>query len=227
MGIVERKEREKEHRKEEILNAAEQVFFEKGLALATMDEIAVQAELSKGTLYLYYKSKEDLYMAVICKGHQIMLQMFQEAVSSGEPTVQLFQNVGEAYYAFYKRYRDYFRMFSFSDNTQLHSQVSEEMKAACSESGQKICQLVTDVIQKGMDDGTFRQDIDPLEVGVILWASSRGTLMLIDQLSRESGCSGGQRFEHLNFEKLYRKSNSMLVYSILTDEARKNFKLEL
>ena len=57
MGIHERKEREKEHRRDEILNAAQKVFFEKGLQSATMDEIAEAAELSKGTLYLYYGSK--------------------------------------------------------------------------------------------------------------------------------------------------------------------------
>ena len=39
MGTHERKEREKEHRREEILDAAQTVFFEKGLAVATMDEI--------------------------------------------------------------------------------------------------------------------------------------------------------------------------------------------
>ncbi|MDL1893205.1 helix-turn-helix transcriptional regulator, partial [Sphingobacteriales bacterium CHB3] len=52
MGIIERKEREKEQRREEIVTAAEKIFFEKGLAIATMDEIAEAAELSKGTLYL-------------------------------------------------------------------------------------------------------------------------------------------------------------------------------
>ncbi|MEO8168159.1 MAG: helix-turn-helix domain-containing protein, partial [bacterium] len=60
MGIIERKEREKEHRREDIIAAAQKIFFEKGLPSATMDEIAEAAELSKGTLYLYYKSKEDL-----------------------------------------------------------------------------------------------------------------------------------------------------------------------
>ena len=226
MGITERKEREKTHRKEEILNAAEKVFFEKGLALATMDEIAERAELSKGTLYLYSKSKEDLYMAIICRGHQIMFQMFEEAASTGEPTVQLLQNIGLAYYTFYKRYYNYFRMFSFSENTQLHSQVSEEMRTACAESGQKICQLVVDVIQKGKEDGSFRAEADPLEMSVLLWATSRGTLTLIDQFSGKSGCTN-DRFTDLNFEGLYRKSNAMLVYAILTDETRKNFKLEL
>lgn len=225
MGITERKEREKEERRTEILNAAEKLFFEKGLTLATMDEIAERAELSKGTLYLYHKSKEDLYMAVICRGHQILFKMFEEAASTGEPTVRLFQNIGDAYHAFYKRHHNYFQMFAFADNSQLHSQVSEEMKTACSESGQGICRLVTDVIQKGKDDGTFRPEIDPLEMSVILWASARGTLTLVDQFSRENACAGN-RFEHLDFEELYRKSNAMLAYAILTDQARQNFNME-
>ncbi len=226
MGIVERKEREKGERRTEILNAAEQVFFEKGLALATMDEIAEQAELSKGTLYLYYKSKEDLYMAIICRGHQILLKMFEEAASTGEPTIKLFQNIGDTYYAFYKRYHNYFRMFSFSENTQLHSQVSEEMRSACAESGQSIGQVVMDIIRKGKDDGTFRPEVDPQELAIIFWANSRGVLELIDHLSSKLACTGDQ-FKDLNFEKMYRKSNAMLAYSILTDKARENFKLEL
>ncbi|HLG94189.1 MAG TPA: TetR/AcrR family transcriptional regulator [candidate division Zixibacteria bacterium] len=228
MGIAERKEREKLHRKEEILNAAEKVFFEKGLAMATMDEIAERAELSKGTLYLYYKSKEDLYLAIICRGHQILLKMFQEAASTGEPTTQLLQNLGEAYYAFYKRHHDYFRMFSFAENTQLHSQVSEEMHNACAESGQCIGGVVQVVIQKGIEDGSFRPDVNPTEMSVILWAHCRGAMELIDHLSSVPPTTDMRRAcGEIDFEKMYRKSTAMLVSSILTDETRKNFKLEL
>ncbi len=67
MGITERKEREKQRRKEDIINSAEGVFFSKGFESATMDDIAEKVELSKGTLYLYFKSKEDLHLAVALK----------------------------------------------------------------------------------------------------------------------------------------------------------------
>jgi len=226
MGITERKEREKLHRKEEILNAAEKVFFEKGLAVSTMDEIAERAELSKGTLYLYYKSKEDLYMAIICRGHQILLKMFQEAAATGESSIKLLENLGQAYFTFYKRYHDYFRMFSFSENTQLHSQVSEEMKNSCAESGQCLGGVVESVIQKGIEDGSFRPEVSPLEMSVILWAHCRGVMDIIDHISSK-GDWAQKKFADLDFEKMYRKSTAMLVSSILTDEARKNFKLEL
>src|SRR4030067_1579414 len=219
MGIAERKEREKTHRKEEIINAAEQVFFEKGLALATMDDIAEKAELSKGTLYLYYKSKEDLYMAVTCRGHQILLKMFEESTSTGEPTVKLFQNIGKAYYDFYRRHRNYFRMFSFSENTQLHSQVSEEMQSACANSGQCIGQVLMCLIEKGKADGHFPPEGAPREMALIFWASSRGIMELIDHLSGKEACTGN-RIRDLNLEKMYRKSGAMLQYAILSDQAR-------
>ena len=58
MGIQERKEREKLQRREDIIDAAEKVFFKKDLDSATMDDVANEAELSKGTLYIYFKSKK-------------------------------------------------------------------------------------------------------------------------------------------------------------------------
>ena len=67
MGIAERKERERQKRWEDIVAAAEKVFFSKGFVRSTMEEIAEAAELSKGTLYLYFKSKEDLHMVVARK----------------------------------------------------------------------------------------------------------------------------------------------------------------
>ena len=64
MGIAERKEREKQLRREEIVLAAEKIFFSKGFDPSTMDDIAEEAELSKGTLYLYFKNKEELYASL-------------------------------------------------------------------------------------------------------------------------------------------------------------------
>ena len=48
MGITERREREKEQRKNDIVDAAERVFFKRGHEYATMDDVAIEAELSKG-----------------------------------------------------------------------------------------------------------------------------------------------------------------------------------
>ena len=61
MGIIERKTREKESRRLQILEAAKKIFSSKGYNSATMEEIADAAELSPGTLYIYFKNKEELH----------------------------------------------------------------------------------------------------------------------------------------------------------------------
>lgn len=216
MGIKERKEREKEARREEIINAAEKIFFEKGLALATMDEIADAAELSKGTLYLYYKSKEDLYLAVSMRGTEIMYQMFQNAISTGEPTIKLIANLGEAYFDYFKKYRNYFQMYYFFENPQVQSQVSNEMREYCIQNDRRIWDLVVSVIQKGIDEGLLHKSIDPLEVGVMLWSNSNGLMRIMDRQD-----DYWRQHMGINLEQTLRKSNRLLVEAMMTEEAKK------
>ena len=64
MGIKERKQRERERRRQQIIVAAKRVFTEKGFNKATIEDIARNAELSPGTLYLYFKNKEELYASL-------------------------------------------------------------------------------------------------------------------------------------------------------------------
>jgi AcrR family transcriptional regulator len=61
MGIQERKMREKEGRRQQILAASKQLFSERGFHQTTMEDIANAAELSSGTIYLYFKSKDELF----------------------------------------------------------------------------------------------------------------------------------------------------------------------
>lgn len=225
MGIVERKEREKERRRKAIVLAAEEVFFTKGLAQATMDEIADRAELSKGTLYLYYGSKEDLYLAVMCKGRQILLNMFENAARKGEGVVEQLRNICQVNLEFYLKYRNYFRMSKFLEDIPAHSQVSEKMMSECSAYGQEYIRVIEEVIQKGINRRVFRQDLEPLEMTILLWLTSKVIIEWFDQLS--ACCKFDQKFSNLDLARMLHKAHSMTVYAMLTDEARKDYGLEL
>lgn len=218
MGIEERKEREKEHRREEIINAAEKVFFDKGLQAATMDEIAEKAELGKSTLYLYYKSKEDLYLAVLMRGSDILYQTFQKVVSSSEPTIKQVAGLGEAYYDFFKQYRNYFRMFYFFENPQMHRQVSEEMMGLCSENNGRIWRLIVDLMRKGMDEGVIQRNLNPTQVAVMLWSNSNS---LMRQMDREDGYWSERM--GVDLEATLRLTYSLLLEAIMTDEAKEKY----
>ena len=82
MGVAERKEREKEQRRQEIIAAAEKVFFKQGVDNATMDDVAEQSELSKATLYLYFSSKEEIYAAIYLKGQETLFKMIDKATDN-------------------------------------------------------------------------------------------------------------------------------------------------
>ncbi len=180
MGIVERKEREREQRREAIVDAAQKVFFEKGLLAATMDEIAEIAELSKGTLYIYYKSKEDLYLAVMMRGVKILTGWFEEIVHSTQPTMKKFILLGEAYTRFFNEYPNYVRMLHFSQLQYFHKQVSPEMQEYCSIEHRKVWTMVNDLFEQACQEGYIRSDIKAMEMAVILWSSTTALMIRID-----------------------------------------------
>lgn len=218
MGIQERKEREKEHRREEILNAAQKVFFTKGLQAATMDEVAEVAELSKGTLYLYYKSKEDLYLAVMMRGMGILYSMFEPIALSQEPTVIKLVKMTEAYYEFFQQHRNYFRMFYFFQNPQFHKQVSDEMMQCCTGENQRVWELVVQVIQQGIDEGDLRSDISPMVMGVIVWSSANAIMTRMDTQQEYF-----QTTMNVNLEDVLKISNALLLQSFMTERAKRKY----
>ena len=72
MGIKERKERERGRRRQQIMVAAKRVFSKKSFNKATMEDIAKEAELSPGTIYLYFKNKEELFASLSLRILQYM-----------------------------------------------------------------------------------------------------------------------------------------------------------
>jgi AcrR family transcriptional regulator len=179
MGITERKEREKEQRRNDIIDAAEKIFFEKGMELATMDDVAKEAELSKGTLYLYFNSKDDLLHAIIHRGLLIMKEMFTEAFNSKEIGLEKVSAVGDSYFEFSRKYPNYFRIMLFHKHPENHKPEENPNLMACAEQGDRSLDVVAKAVEVGIEDGTIRSDVNPMEVAVILWAQSNGIVQTI------------------------------------------------
>ena len=180
MGIQERKEREKEQRRQDIINAAETVFFSKGFQTATVDEIAEKAELSKGTVYLYFKSKEELAAAIVYRGNIIMNDAFRKASDSRETGMEKIEEIGKAFFDFYREYTDHAKFMR-----SLGQLRQQEPANCCGMAGDiatehgKGMQIMAEAIAVGQQDGTIRADIDPLMTALTLAAFSQGILEMI------------------------------------------------
>ena len=217
MGITERKEREKEHRREQILDAAEKVFFGKGFPASTVDDIAAAAELSKGTIYLYFKSKEDILLGIHLRGSEKMYEMFHAATSGPEPVLVLVTMLGGAYFEFFKTQRDYFRIFQFFNNPQFHKEASQEALDLCHQQGMKVWKLVTDLIERAIREEVFDARLDPLQAAILLWSTGTHIMQQMD--------TGGESWDkrmHIDLESALRTSYRFLVEGMLRKELRVN-----
>ncbi len=79
--------------KERILMAAREIFGQKGFYETKMDDIAKEAGIAKGTLYLYFKSKEELYECLIKTGLNYIQEKVSEIVNSSKPFLDKLQDL--------------------------------------------------------------------------------------------------------------------------------------
>lgn len=210
MGIAERKEREKEQKKNAIIDAAEKVIFTKGLEAATMDEIADVAEFSKGTIYLYFKNKEDLYFAIHARGLQLLRQMFEQAVKSKKTGIDQVLAIGKAYYGYSKKHSDYYKAMVYYDCHPVKNESDSVFAEQCNIEGEEVLKLIAVTIQKGIEDKSIRSDVDPKRTAVILWGQSMGMIQL---QSMKDHHDFGERL-NINFEELIHESFDMMIQAI-------------
>ena len=83
MPVLERRQREKEARRQQILDAARDLFFDRGFEGTTIDEIAQRTEISKGAVYLHFPSKEEIYFTLPRPGGDAWVRIDR---SNGEVT---------------------------------------------------------------------------------------------------------------------------------------------
>ena len=178
MGIAERRWREKEQRRNTIMDAAERVFFAKGADNATMDEVAETAELSKGLLYHYFKNKHDLCHAIVHRGLRVLRQFFERAIRSHERGIDQVRAIGEGYIQFSREYPNYFNLMAWFEAERGENGDAESYEVACEQEGGQVIELVAQAVQNGIDDGTIRADLNPMVTAMILWGQTHGLIQV-------------------------------------------------
>jgi AcrR family transcriptional regulator len=183
MGTKDRKEREKTARREAILESAKAVFADKGLLESTIDEVAERAEVAKGTIYLYFKTKEDMYAGLVEQGLVLLAQRFTDAIDFSRPADENLRRISETYYRFYREEPEYFRLLFFCSHADIRAKVGGDHTG---QQGSACLRLVSSVIKKGIDDGLFSKSVDPWKAAAIGWASHNGIILIFEQDPRHA-----------------------------------------
>ncbi len=171
MSIADRRERDKQARRDSIVDAAEKLFFSKGFAPTTIDEIAAAAELSKGTIYLYFKNKEEIYIAIIRRGLRLLINQFHESAAKAGTGAEKVRSLGQALLTFYERYPDHFKaMFYQHEGVTCPAGTAGEdpLISGLLKDKEEIHAFSMEVIQGGIDDGSIRPEVDPVKATLVL-----------------------------------------------------------
>lgn len=177
MGVAERRQREREQRRSTILRAAEDVFVQRGLAATTMDDIARAAEVSKGTLYLYFKSKDDLYLAIATATVEELLDELKREPNTGSG-FEHSERLLKRYARFAVEQRSRFRLgISWLFTGDAVPERGEGYSTYRDTIGQ-VFTYVASVVERGKADGSIRPDLNALQVVFQLWAGTVGVLTL-------------------------------------------------
>lgn len=177
MGIQDRKERERERRRQQIIVAAKRVFSEKGFNKATMEDIAKEAELSPGTIYLYFKNKDELYASLSIRILQYLnIRLEHVAKQEGISIEEKIEALKEAMF-------DVYDFDPLATINMFHLQSSETLRNLSPELLDEIKGLsrsslgtISDIFQGGISKGIFI-DKHPVALADILWSLFSGVVL--------------------------------------------------
>lgn len=175
MGTSERKEREKERKKALILESAEKIILDKGLDLLNMDEVAELAEVSKGSLYHYFKNKNDLVLGICNKATHLLSKEISQVLTKDLPGIEMIYAMGATFLHFVDSHPEFFRAMRFFDNlNDQHDVEDSEFIHSCQENMERSFTSMVRAIQIGMQDGSINSGYKPKELALLLWSTSQG-----------------------------------------------------
>jgi len=163
-----------DERTSQIITAAEDVFTKKGFAEARMDDIAEETGLSKGTLYNYFKSKDDLIIAILDRIFQREFRVFDETDFSNmnaTETINLFVDTVA------KDIRLMLRLMPIAYEFLALAFRNKTVQKALKVYVNRYMNILVPIIENGIASGEFKE-VDPKEVAITMGAILEGTILI-------------------------------------------------
>jgi TetR/AcrR family transcriptional regulator len=178
LGLEERRRRERDNRKTAILKAARKLFFEKGFKPVTVESIARKAELSKGSIYLHYNSKEEIYAQILLndidKFHESISQLLTTHVGASEMLMRL----SDIYVNFFMNDRELFRiLITFMLHT-ADMNLPEDLNKHLIKTTNKTIDVIEQVLKHGIETGEYCSTINLRLNRNAIWGMLNGIISL-------------------------------------------------
>jgi len=163
------RDQKKAESRRRILEAARDVFFRDGFMSANLDEMAEKAGVAKGTLYRYFESKADLYVAVLTNNYEIFHQQMTQAGQQGDSGLARVRSIAQFYFDHWMNHPDYFQIFWAIDNESVIGDLPKDVIEKIAEFWERNLNVMHDALLFGVERGEF-VECDTWEIATMLWS---------------------------------------------------------
>lgn len=176
---------EKEQRRNRIIDQAQEVFFEKGYDGATIEDIAAAADYSKRSIYLYFRDREEIFLAVVLRGQELFHDMLENALNDTGSDGLSIMKLGRAFYQFSINHPEFFSMIMiYESRVHIYYDESEQpgedtVRARCQRISNRYGALVIRAIDEDAGKGLIKTKLAPRQLMLILWGQIFGVMQII------------------------------------------------
>lgn len=186
MGLEERRKREKEGRKNAILKAARKLSFEKGFKTITVASIAKKAELSKGAVYLYFNSKEEIYVEILLKDIDKFHATLADICERGGSAADMLRHFSDIYINFFIGDKELFRILMafmlHTDELQFSEHLNQQLIRATNDT----VDIIEKIFKCGIQRGEFPEHLNIRQYKNVIWGLLNGIIALHLYIGKET-----------------------------------------
>ncbi|KRL04291.1 TetR/AcrR family transcriptional regulator [Liquorilactobacillus oeni] len=209
MGQLERKFRERKLKQQDIINAAEQVFAKKNYEEAVIDEIAGAAEFSKKTLYVYFSSKEEIYLEVALRGYRQLLEIFKENILARNfvTPIEKLQVFLHSIFILKNDFPVYLTAIIFFEQTDFSGlHLGKRLKNKYHELNAEVLDIIRDTLIQGCTEKYFCSELANKQSAATVWSFIIGVVVL-DKYKKDYL----QKYQHIEAETFMEDSFEALI----------------
>ena len=170
-------------KRKRIISAAERLFSSRRYHEVTLDEVARRADVAKGTIYLYFQDKEDLFVQVARAGFEEMCGVVQSHCPEDGAFADRLTAVCRAFAAFQQRRRPVWRMVQAEERRSMFRR--SRLREMWQEGREHLLRILEDLFRRGAARGEIRSDVAPEALAVYLLALLRGRARMGTTLSEK------------------------------------------
>ena len=171
-----------EFRIQSIQDATMRVISRKGMAAATMQEIAEEAGVAKGTIYLYFRDREELVEKTFESAITRLMERIDAAIARDIPIHEKIRAIMASHLEFFGENREFFRLYLSLRMPEGPAARQRRQKQNCQPQYRARAQRFAAALKEAMDRGEIR-DVDPYKLALFIIEGS--TAVILDRLSVE------------------------------------------